>query len=412
MKTNYFIFRLFIGISLTGMMVSCGDYGDYGDYGGGGGGGNDDGLVFLVGCSGSSDGAYTRGIYKMTLKNGGPGLELITSYYTWANGMNHVDMRNGRIAMSVDNPPEGGSCVAWMDADDLKNIRFVPTPPPAEGYYYTVTTAKPQVMSDGRIIYHVVAKRDVYEDHHVGQLAIYDPSDNSLELSGSVSDFVLSQPEQGGDTEAGSMASNYVLSKDEKYVYCQVYGYGTDWGTYHSDYHFIVRYKIGEFMSYSRIAQTGMQVKGITGDGNYLIVGSSGTGRINLSTNVVEEDVMGPGSLQMYAGHTYANSAKTITTYRGEGLALYNMSASETWMYYIVRQANMQHRYNGLGNNCFFSPDGSKVYFMGSTDYYTNYDTDVVLFSTPVMENNTQPDSLTNLPVNFCTGFFLLLSED
>jgi PKD repeat protein len=366
--------------------------------------------LFLVACTGSAKGSYSEGLYTAEVASPAPKFEFITEYYPWAKSMNYVDYNNGRIAFNVDNPPEGKSCVAYMDVDNLKNVRFVPIPSAEPGWICTVSkSSRPAVLNDGRIAYHVVFRRDVYEDHHEGQLAIYDPVTESIELSGDPSAFVLAQPEQGSDTEAGSMNGHFALSKDGRYLYCGVYGYGTDWGSYHEDYNFIVKYTIGDPFSYARIAQTDYSITGITGDGNYLVVG--GKNRINLSTLALDEDIISSGGLEMREGQAAQSSSRAISIYRGVGLVLYDVNSTSAWVYDIILQDNMQHDYNGLGWSACFSKDDSKVYFTGSTDFYTNYRTDLVLFSSPVMENNVKPDSLTLFPVEFCNNFFLLLSE-
>lgn len=402
MKTTSFVTKATILAAGIVLLTGCGKYGNDPSSGG---------QLFLVGCAGNSDGSLTRGLYTMKVTAPQPKFEFITEYYAWANSLRYVDFNNGRIAYNVDNPPENQSCVAYMDASNLKAIKFVPTPAAEPGWICTVSkSVKPAVMKDGRIIYHVVFRRDVYEDHHEGQLAIFNPKTNSIELSGNPTDIVLAQPEQGGDTESGSMTGYFALSVDNKYVYCQVYGYGTDWGSYHTDYHFIVRYTIGQPFSYQRVAQTDLLVRGRTGDGKYLIVGSNGDSRINLANNLLEENVAESGT-SSYIGEVAKNSSKVLATYRGEGLAIYDFNQTPSWMYYIIRQEDMESNYNGIGVSCLFSNDETKVYFTGSTDYYTNYRTDLTLFSCPVKEKNMEPDSLTQLPVEFCTNFMLLLSE-
>lgn len=66
-----------------------------------------------------------------------------------------------------------------------------------------------------------------------------DPADGEIELSGDPSEFVLTQPEIGDDTEDGTMKTEFEVSPDDRYAYCEVYGYGTDGGEVHRDYSFI-----------------------------------------------------------------------------------------------------------------------------------------------------------------------------
>lgn len=403
MKALRFFTKSVFLVSAIAIFAGCSDYVQDPDPSTGG-------PLFLIACNGNDDGSLVEGLYTMQIASPAPKLEFITEYYPWAKGLNYVDFNNGRIAFNVDNPPEGQSRVAYMDVSNLKDVKFVPNPSAPEGWVCKMSKgAKPLVFKDGRIAYHVVFTREVYEDHHEGQLAIYNPKNGSIELSGKLTDFILAQPENGGDTEDGSMKAGFALSPDNKYIYCWVYGYGTTWGSYHEDTDYIARYTVGKPFSYERVEQTS-RVDYITGDGKYLIVGG-GIHRITLSTSSFDQDIS-EYDIIAYSGQVSKKSSKVLRAWGGQGLAIYDFNGAESiWLYYITRNEDMEKKYNAAGGEYQFSADESHVYFTGSTDFW-NHKGDMVVYSSLIEENNTKPDSLTFLPSAFNTGgFFLLISE-
>jgi len=93
-------------------------------------------------------------------------------------------------------------------------------------------------------------------------------------------------------------------------------------------------------------------------------------------------------------------------------MGIFDMAANPVWKFQIINGETMTvGSYKGLGHGAQYSADESLIYFTASSDYYTNYHTPLVIFSTPVMENNTKPDSITTMPVEYCTGIFLLLGR-
>ncbi|HHH54694.1 MAG TPA: hypothetical protein ENK91_13615, partial [Bacteroidetes bacterium] len=208
--------------------------------------------TFLIGCDGSDE--LQKGLYTYSL-GGTP--TFVTEYYPRHMNSLYADNNNGVLALNVENVPENTSGIAYMNTDDLSNVKFAPIPSAPEGYYYNVPRAiAPRILNDGKIAYRVTLETDnEFDDYHIGMLAIFDPKSDEVEISGDPSGFVLSQPEQGSDTEGGSMGGLFVVSLDGKYAYCKVYGYGTDFGIYHEDYNFIVKYSIGTSGSYERLAQ-------------------------------------------------------------------------------------------------------------------------------------------------------------
>ena len=370
---------------------------------------------FLVGCYGDKTTGLAEGLYTMQNAKPSPSFEMITKYHPWAFSLEYMDYNNGRIAFSVDRPQllEGESGIAYMDESNLKTVKMVPIPSAPKDYYYAVSSERPAVFSDGRIAYMAVLNTDnPYDDFHIGQLAIYNSKTEKIELSGDPSSFVLAQPELGSDTEGGSLGGAFTLSPDNKYIYCTIYGYGTDWGVYHVDYSFVARYTVGVPGSYERVAQTPSRISNVTSDGKYLILSSGVLERIDLTAHpytVMKVDdygnVFNPGQIS-------SKSDQMFKIWRGSGMGIFDMAANPVWKFQIINGETMTvGSYKGLGHGAQYSADESLIYFTASSDYYTNYHTPLVIFSTPVMENNTKPDSITTMPVEYCTGIFLLLGR-
>lgn len=373
--------------------------------------GGNKGPKFLVGCTGNDQG-LKAGLYTLTIGKTAPNLKFVSEYRPWAFSLDMMDYNNERIAFSVERSlvPEGESGIAYMDNDDLENVVFAPIPDAPKDYYYSVPDERPRVLSDGRIAYRVVLNTDnPYDDAHCGMLAIYDPKTEEMELSGDPTAFVLAQPEKGGDTEGGSMGAGFVISPDDRYAYCTVYGFGTDWGMYHIDYEFIVRYEIGSPGSYTRIAQTSDDPTAVTGDQDYLITTGDGLHKIDLSTkiNTKVDDYYN----KFNPGQISKSSCKMFKIWRGSGLGEFDWEKAEPWMQIIDGASITTTNYRGLGHGGQYSTDESKIYFTGSTDFHTNYQTDLVIYSTPKIKLNATPDSLTTIPAEYCTGVFLLLND-
>ncbi len=89
----------------------------------------------------------------------------------------------------------------------------------------------------------------------------------------------------------------------------------------------------------------------------------------------------------------------------------FDWEKAEPWMQIIDGASITTTNYRGLGHGGQYSTDESKIYFTGSTDFYTNYQTDLVIYSTPKIKLNATPDSLTTIPAEYCTGVFLLLDD-
>lgn len=366
------------------------------------------GNKFLVASGGTATVKAGLYIYDVSSNN----YEMVSEYYPHYLSMDYLDYNNGRIAFTTDIKPKDASYIAYVDVNKWSNLAFAPIPKSDDpDYYYSVPSAtRPRVLKDGKIVYSVVWNTtNPYDDYHVGQLAVFDPSTNKLELSGDPSGFVLAQPEKLSDTEGGSMSGAFAVSPDGRYVYCQVYGYGTSWGQFHIDYKFIVSYEVGNPGSYKRIAQTDNTISTVSGNGKYLVLTGNGLTKIDLSTKTSNKFDDYPNTFN--PNQVSKNSSKMIKVWRGSGCGLFDLDESNAWQFAIIEGSKLSGSYRGLRHGLQYSSDESNVYFTASSDYYTNYASPLRVFSTPIIDTNTKPDSIGTIPVDYCTDVFLLLNN-
>ncbi len=402
MKTiKAFLFKAGV-IALIMMLSSCDEIFN----------GSNKGLTFLVATGGNTTTGLKSGLYTMKVGKKEPTFTFVSEYRPWAFQLNMMDYVNGRIAFSVERSlvPKGESGIAWMDVKTIDDVRFVPIPTAEKDYHYQVPDERPRVLNDGRIAYRVVHNTDnAYDDYHCGMLAIYDPDTDEIELSGDPSSFVLAQPEKGVDTEGGSMGEGFCLSPDDQYAYCTVYGYGTDWGVFHVDYKFVVKYEIGAKKGYERMAQTADRPTTVTGNNKYLILTGNGLQKIDLATKKMTK--VDDWANEFNPGQFSKSSSRMFKIWRGSGMGEFDWDATPVFTHIIDGGKISNSSYRGLGHGGQYSSDETLIYFTGSTDFYTNYATDLVVYSTPKVTVNETPDSVTTMPLDYCSNIFLLLND-
>lgn len=367
--------------------------------------------AFVIGQESNGTDA-TTGLTLLTLRGGEPEYIPLTELVPRYTSSAWADTRGGRLVFRVkpELTPEGASGVAFLDLTGDRTVSFAPVPDAALDMYYDVPVERPVVFSDGRIAYRVTLNTvNPYDDWHSGEIAIYDPTTGAVELSGGTTDFVLGQPEQGGDTEAGSMDGPCSLSPNEKTLYCKAYGYGVDGGVFHVDYRFILAYTVGQPGAYARIAQTSGSLQGVTGDGRYLLVAGDGMERIDLTT--LTQEKVDDYAAYPHTGQISRDGSLLIKAWRGSGLSAYDLAQSPAWMFNVVLGQDMTDEYKGLGHGAQLSADESEVYFLGSTDFYTNYCTPIRLFRAPVAADQTTPEVIADLGIEHCTDFFLSVGQ-
>jgi hypothetical protein len=352
--------------------------------------------------------------YGLVLVHSSQDIEWISDYYPCQLSTYFVDIKNGRIAFSCENPPDGMSPIAYMDVDDLTNIKFIPIPKAKEeNYYWSVPKMiRPQVMSDGRIIFEVIYEtKNQYDDFHLGQLAIYNPKTDEFEMSGSLTPFIKEQPEKGSDTELGSMYTTMSLSNDDKFVCLTAYGYGTSGGAYHQDFFFLVKYDIAA-KKYSRIAQVKADILFVTADNQYVIVNSDAKKkRYNAHSDNTTGFVLDEYRDDIYVGQYSRKNSYFFKIWRGSGMNFFD--ANSGVLYTLILGDSLKRPYQGLGRGAQFSPDEKYIYFMASTDFHTNYRSEFAILRTPADYGkvNSNPDSICVLPADFDRPMFLLINK-
>ncbi|MCF8362537.1 MAG: hypothetical protein K9G70_07935 [Prolixibacteraceae bacterium] len=118
----------------------------------------------------------------------------------------------------------------------------VPASPFEQNLIPWVRSLKPiYIDNKGRIFYTVWYGLE-YGDLHRPTIFRYDPSTDDYTFTRGADAFVASQPEKGNDTEGGAFGEAFAISDDGRYAYTVIYGYGTDFGSYHTDYSFLVEY--------------------------------------------------------------------------------------------------------------------------------------------------------------------------
>lgn len=318
-------------------------------------------------------------------------------------------INNGTIAFAVPNNLKGStSGIAYMSMDALDDIQFVPIPSAPDGYYYSVNRTTPRVLSDGRIAYLVALETNsIYDYWFAGMIAIYNPANGEIELSGDPTEFVLNQPEIGDDTEDGTMKTGFVVSPDDRYAYCEV----------HRDYSFIVRYTIGSPGSYERLAQVEAVPSVVTADGSSLLItsGNFGLKTIDLQNKTLTQ------TADFYflppSGQISYTSSKMLRTWisagsHGAGFGEIDFSSSPYSFTQFIDDDELvapKNYYPSLALGVQYSSDESKVYFgvyrSSQSDQYT------MICSTPKIELNEAPDSLTSFHKDYNMNVLIFLNE-
>lgn len=370
---------------------------------------NPSSLKFLVGYNkGGSHGAE-NGMCLVT--NSGQTVQFLSTYYPYYSSNEYVDYKNGRLVYTYRNtPPEDHTPIAYFDVDNPTDVKIIPIPASGdEDFYWRVPTVRPQVFSDGRIAFMAVYETvNPYDDYHDAQICIYNPKTEDYVFSGSVSSFVLDQPEQGYDTEGGSMGGTFALSQDETFMVVKAYGYGTDMGSYHIDYKFVVKWNLTQG-GFERIAEGDSRIYFVSADNSTVVLHYDGNKQaMDLSSG--STTLMDEYSDFISCGMYSKKDGKFFKEWRGGGIALFDKYTG--WLFNPVEADSLARPYRGLGVGAQFSSDESRIYFKATTDLHTNYDSEFCVYSTPLTIGypNSKPDSLFILPAEYDSKLFILLN--
>lgn len=334
-----------------------------------------------------------------------------------------VDLRNGRVAMLLDDTvasrvPEGRGPIVVFDLDRPDQRWFVPIPAREGEDSFTVDRMRPQLLPDGRVVYAVTLETaNPYDDHHERQLAIWDPLSDALTLQGELSGFVLQQPEVAQcncDAEDGSLgADTFTVSQDGRHVYFTAYAYGTEAGGYHRGPYVLGRYEVAsgqnERMSYGTEAFSPWAV---SGDGGRVVVrlGSSmhlldTSGRSLAEYHAVAHSVV---TGQMSDGDVFVKGWRGCDPGAFGGVMRFDARGSAPWK--IIDGEQLPSGFRGLDNLVQLTKDAKTVYFVASADSCTNYAKPLTLYRAPVSENASHlAEKLLELPAEYGHRLFVLI---
>jgi hypothetical protein len=367
-------------------------------------GGDNGTLTFLISYYDGS-GGEPEGLHEFVYSNGTMTHNgMVSDVYPKSHYLASVDSKNGMLAF-ISNE----SKVMYGSTEDYLFYEVEEVPASEEYYYRHDKYSRPQIMSDGRIVYHIIHDDDGWDDWEEGQFAIYNPATGQTDLSGGLTDFITAQPEAGWDTEVGGTRGEFCLSPDERYIYFTAYGWGVDGGSIHTDYYMLMRYDI-ETRKYTRIAETDAVVMSTSDDGRYLftkeyphlavydVSALSGTGNV---TPVIFDEIE---ASNVGTGQTKGDAV--LFTRRGvEGyVSMYSVSGG----YKVLSTPELlkPRDYRGLGYGAQFGPDGM-VYFTASRDINTN---DEIGFDVMKINpsNPAEPDSLFRVGSGYQISLFLI----
>lgn len=309
------------------------------------------------------------------------------NYYSfWHNAF----ARNGRVAYYANesNFEDEESSQRW---DDFMEPVFVdvssgtvtrcPVPPsPFETNLIPwVRTMKPIFIDDkGRIFYTVWYGLE-YGDLHRPTIFRYDPETAEYTYTRGADAFVATQAEVGNDTENGAFSEGFAISSDGRYAYCVIYGYGTDFGSYHTDYTFLVEYDF-DTHEITRLdgGVRGGSIYGINSDYTKLVYSMGSKKYIDLTTRQISD--VGDVFFSYFPHCSFSTTAA--------------VDPKTTGIYYVDFTQGTEERITP--NNTYgpqFDKNGN-IYFVreGETENYLCKKTDYIL--------DTGFDTIATIPAN------------
>ncbi|MDA3879851.1 MAG: hypothetical protein PF436_05630 [Prolixibacteraceae bacterium] len=309
--------------------------------------------------------------------------DMITQRYNYYSFWHNGFARNGRVAYYAheSNFEDEESSQRWdsfiepvfLDVSSGEVTRCpVPTSPFETNLIPWVRSLKPiYIDNKGRIFYTVWYGLE-YGDLHRPTIFRYDPETEEYTYTRGADVFVASQPEKGNDTENGAFSEGFAISSDGRYAYCIIYGYGTDFGSYHTDYSFLVEYDF-ETHEITRLdgGVRGGSIYGINSDYSKLVYSMSGKKYIDLATRQIND-------IEEIYFSSYPHCSFSTTA---------AVDAKTTGLYYVDFTKSTEERITDRGaysaqfdknGNIYFLKEGEGVnYICKKVDYTadTGYDT-------------------------------------
>lgn len=353
-----------------------------------------------------------KGFFKVTTDGGQATIVRLNDFYPIFNDSHSVNA-NGTVAFTclADLLPEDApkySKLAYFSISSPHDVTFVAPPPKPVDWYWNVGDGKPFIIQDGRIISLLSLAPDVYGSGSKDHLGIYDPTTDTWTISPDVSGFVLAQPEQGWDTEAGVIRGGQALSPDQTKVYLTLQGWGVDGGSNHYDETFLAYYDIAtnEFVRVYRgsnviLTATNQSVYFSTLEGEF----GDGIYAVDIDTKTVTK-------LEDFNSSDWSSSPtrdEIVKVWRGSGLGTFTKSGTGYDWKHIINPDNFTERtYTGLKGPAYYTENEDALIFAVSKDYNTNYDQELAVMKSPLITENPDPEVLFYLPANFKMNFTMV----
>lgn len=363
-------------------------------------------FVFIYDPLNDSPYGANKGFFKVTANNGETQIQRLNDFYS--NALSYSVNEKGRVLFTPDprvvpaDAPKNTQ-LAYFDIANPSQVKFVAPPEKPKDWHWVVRTAQqPILLKDGRIVATLLLEPDIYGSSARFHMGVYNPEENSWQISLDIAGFILSQPEKGSDTESGIIptASPQVLSSDDSKVYITTQGFGVDGGVNHYDETFIAAYNIKR-NEFERVMH-GKNVLAAASNNSVLFIQDGKFKTVDLNTqNII--DVADKLS-DSYTGAK--NKDEFIITWRGSGLATFTRVGNAYEKKHIINIDKLTERkYRGLGSRAYYTNNENEIVFSATTDLYTNYAAELVLYKTPLIAENPDPELLLTLPKNFSAHF-------
>ncbi len=363
-------------------------------------------FLFLYEPTSSATYGSQSGFFSVTPKNGEAVVKRLNNSFPAAWTTYDVNEKglvaytvNGKV-LPADAPKY--SKLAYFKISNPENIKLVNPPQKPADWHWVIPDGRAFVLNDGKIITNLRLDPDYYGSDSRMYLGVYDTETEKWTISPNISGFILDQPEQGWDTEAGLIKGTHILSPDQTKLYITAQGYGVDGGSNHYDYEFLAYYDIKR-NDFVRVF-CGSHVK--FGASNNSVFYKKESIMHAYDINAKTETMIGNLSGEFTGAGT---RDEFIYTWRGSGLATYSRVGNSFEEKHVINTKTLTNqKYRGLGSQAFYINNEKEIVFSATTDFYTNYNSELVIYKTPIVTENADPELLLTLPKDFNAHFKLI----
>lgn len=292
------------------------------------------------------------------------------------------------------------------------DMDMVPTLPIPDGYDFCSPTGKHTYpLSDNKVMFFVSYGYD-FGNGGFNSLYIYDKNSEDYTIFGDLDEYAIEHPNADIDTESGDIIDKgLAVTKDGRYAYCMLSGWGVEGNSIHLDFYEIVRYDITNAgFEKVKVVDSSTEIIGVSYDNSYLIC------RVSGGIEIIDLSGVGSGvdciSVDINLEHSVDNGQVDISRYKNEMIIKWRAGGLgivgfETGKYTELLQASdmrEDNEYAGLGYSVNFSGANS-FYFNAARDFNTNSYTDFTLYKYDLSSNKF--DSLLTINDNIYYHFFI-----